>query len=489
MSPAQAPLAANADEDSLETAARALYSGRRAKVAHRTDRFTAWVLVFEWIAGVLIGANVTPRTWSGLSSETHFHFNLALYGGGLLAAVPGLLAWRAPGASVTRYAITVSMMLMTTILGALLGGRLDSHYIFFINLAILIAYDDLAVLALGVGVTAIEHTLRNVYMPYSIWGQETSNWGYLLQHVGWATFMGTSAAYLTLLRSREKMAEARNLAMQSQERERLAASVELVSEKANRLTAAAERIESIAAETSQNAATSSQEAQGASTATEGIAQSVTSVASAATELSSSIDHIAESGNRVNEVVAQAVSESARTTETIEELGRSSDEITSVLEFISGIAEQTNLLALNATIEAARAGEAGKGFAVVATEVKELATQTTQATESIRGRISRILDDTRRAVDATASIQEIVDKISEYQSSVSSAVEEQSVTTREIARNAEKAASGSQTITENFQSVLRASEDSAQNAEEARSSVSELQELARELRELVEGCRV
>ncbi len=183
---------------------------------------------------------------------------------------------------------------------------------------------------------------------------------------------------------------------------------------------------------------------------------------------------------------------------IRELGGAADEIGKVIELIQNIAEQTNLLALNATIEAARAGDAGKGFAVVATEVKELARQTASATEDIRKRVEGIQGSTGLAVKSIGDISEVVKQVNELSQTIASAVEEQSITTREIgknmlqsstaaqmvARGVAESATATHEITQNIVRVDKAAKQAAVGAAQTQTAGRELSQVADQLQSLV-----
>ena len=143
-----------------------------------------------------------------------------------------------------------------------------------------------------------------------------------------------------------------------------------------------------------------------------------------------VDKIREISGYANQTAALSMStqqEIQSTTESVKKLDESSRTIESVVELIRSLADQTNLLALNATIESARAGEAGRGFAVVANEVKELAKQTSEATESIDSSVTEIQSQISHCVESATSVFESIRSVSESMTSVASAVEQQSAT--------------------------------------------------------------
>jgi methyl-accepting chemotaxis protein len=270
---------------------------------------------------------------------------------------------------------------------------------------------------------------------------------------------------------------------------RLRQTIATIEGSATSLAGASEQMSSTAANIAASAEETSTQALAVSAAAEQVSRSVETVSSGSEEMGASIREISQNAAEAARVASEAVTITANTSATMNKLGESSAEIGNVIKVITAIAEQTNLLALNATIEAARAGELGKGFAVVASEVKDLAQETARATEDISRRVQAIQADTSGAVAAIDEISTVIERISEFQTTIASAVEEQTATTAEMNRSVSEAAGGAGEIAQNITGVAEAARMTSQGVTETQQATTELARMSTELNGMVATFRI
>jgi methyl-accepting chemotaxis protein len=251
-------------------------------------------------------------------------------------------------------------------------------------------------------------------------------------------------------------------------------------------------MEGIAGRMAETADQGTQKSAAVAAASREASSNVTTVAMAAEELSASISEIGRQAGQSADISGRAVDQAIRTDETVQGLTTAAGRIGEVVDLINDIAGQTNLLALNATIEAARAGEAGKGFAVVANEVKNLASQTAKATEEISRQIAAVQEETRDAVADIQGIRDIIGEINDISMTIAAAVEEQGISTKEIARNVQQAAAGTEEVNANIETVSTAADETGSAARQVMTATESLAQragdLSREFARFLAGIR-
>lgn len=240
---------------------------------------------------------------------------------------------------------------------------------------------------------------------------------------------------------------------------------ESVIEELSQISTFSQELVEATANTRQSALQQQQEMELISTAAEEMSSNVSEVASSTTRASSLSQDARDSASlgmqtaqTTQTSISNLVTKINATAQMLGELGKQSQTIGSVLDVIKGIAEQTNLLALNAAIEAARAGEQGRGFAVVADEVRTLASRTQESTKEIEETIQALQAKTRdfmaemetassegessahqvnEMFNALQSIESAVINMSDLNTQIATAAEEQSVVVQDVAKNVAK----------------------------------------------------
>ena len=212
----------------------------------------------------------------------------------------------------------------------------------------------------------------------------------------------------------------------------------------------------------------------------------TAAAAASDEFAMSINEVSRQAASSAELARKASASTKEADATITRLTESAQQVGHIVELIQTIAQRTNLLALNASIEAARGGEAGRGFAVVASEVKELAMQTSRATEEVASQIRDMQDTTGESVTALHSIAKEVAQLESVAISIATAVDEQSFAGQDLARSIEMAARGTEHVSDHIEEVQQLSTSTGAAASQVLSSATALEQQAATLQSQVDG---
>ncbi len=191
-------------------------------------------MVFQWLAAIVAAIWISPRTWIGATSQIHIHVWAGILVGGAIASLPVFLAWKMPGEALTRQVIGAAQMLFSALFIHLTGGRIETHFHVFGSLAMLAFYRDRKVLLSATVVVALDHMLRGILWPQSVFGVVTASYWRWVEHAGWVLF---EDAFL-LLSIRQSLAEMLSVAQRQASLEFTNSSIEkLVAERTRELTA------------------------------------------------------------------------------------------------------------------------------------------------------------------------------------------------------------------------------------------------------------
>ncbi|MEM1415230.1 MAG: methyl-accepting chemotaxis protein [Myxococcota bacterium] len=172
----------------LSARGRGIYADLRHALHARSDRRFAALMLLQFAAAVGVAVIVSPQTWAGRTSSPHVHVWAALLLGGALAALPVYLSRVAPGQATTRYVIAASQMGFSALFIHLSGGRIETHFHIFGSLAFLTIYRDFRVILVATVVIALDHVIRAVLWPESLFGVLTSGIGRAFEHAAWVLF-------------------------------------------------------------------------------------------------------------------------------------------------------------------------------------------------------------------------------------------------------------------------------------------------------------
>lgn len=476
-----------------------LVDAREIENMSAINKGMAWALLVQAVAGVVLAYYLSPLTWKGWESETHPHVWASIAAAILLGVGPAILAWKDARWKGTQYVVAAAQLLFSALFIHVSGGRIETHFHVFASIGILATYKNPYVLIVATGVTAVDHLMRGILWPRSIYGVTSFEFFRTVEHAAWAIAEVVGLMFGIFQARAQTRQLVRQEIAQEEERAKLQRSLEnlspwlarasegdlrqasvniedeLVKELSADLAATLSQWSQVVSEVAATVGDTTHCSQSVSTGSQRVTEGIRKQESAFQEIQREIHELLNSIESIRmltlDVGGDFKSASIRAQEgkvalqdsdsAMGLIRTSADQIERAVIEIQEIAAQTNLLALNATIEASRAGEAGRGFAVVAAEVKDLAKRSNEAAEQIAKLIQQSTQRVKEGVVAgertAASFDNIFQAVSSVQSKVDRIVE---YTTEQVrnAKTVEASVASAATINSDNLTVSQALED-------------------------------
>jgi signal transduction histidine kinase/ActR/RegA family two-component response regulator len=167
---------------------RELFESDLRKIQERIDRFFSILLCVEVIGCVLTAFWVSPHSWIGNQRQIHPHVWASICLGSVIASLPIAFAVLIPGWTITRHVVAAGQMAISALLIHVTGGRIETHFHIFGSFAFLAFYRDRAVLITGMMVVAIDHAVRGIFWPESVYGTPVIDHWRTFEHIWWVVF-------------------------------------------------------------------------------------------------------------------------------------------------------------------------------------------------------------------------------------------------------------------------------------------------------------
>lgn len=192
-------------EPAVRERAAEIFEEHRQWIYKRTDHLFAFLTVIQLVACFIAAYVISPRTWTGTETKIHPHIWASFIIGGLIASFPIYLALKRPGEWMTRHTMAAAQMMISGLLIHLTGGRIETHFHIFGSLAFLAFYRDWKVFIPATIVVTLDHLLRGIYFPLSIYGVLNASPWRTFEHAGWVVFEETFLIRFCVMKSNEML--------------------------------------------------------------------------------------------------------------------------------------------------------------------------------------------------------------------------------------------------------------------------------------------